>query len=155
MNFALPEPEAVLFCCTLNAIRSPMAEGLTKSVVGTRLYVDSVGVRSKEADGFMIEVMAEIGIDMRGHSPKNFDDLADGSFDLIIALSPEAQHHAVEMTRTMACEVEFWNTFLTPIIEGGRNMSLEAFRTVRDQLRQKLKNAFQGQAHDRICIGIG
>ena len=65
MNFALPEPEAVLFCCTLNAIRSPMAEGLTKSVVGTRLYVDLVGVRSKEADGFMIEVMAEIGIDAR------------------------------------------------------------------------------------------
>ena len=142
MNFALPEPEAVLFCCTLNAIRSPMAEGLTKSLVGTRLYVDSVGVRSKEADGFMIEVMAEIGIDMRGHSPKNFDDLADGSFDLIIALSPEAQHHAVEMTRTMACEVEFWNTFDPSIIEGGRNMSLEAFRTVRDQLRQKIEKRF-------------
>src|SRR3546814_5530161 len=104
-------PEAVLFACTQNSGRSPMAESLLKHLLGHRIYVDSVGVRGRELDPFVIEVMDEIGIDLSRHRPKSFDNLEDTSFDLIISLSPEAQHQAVELTRTMACDVEFWNTF--------------------------------------------
>lgn len=135
-------PDAVLFCCTMNAVRSPMAEGLMKAMYGTTAYVDSVGVRQGEPDGFMIAVMKELGIDMARHHAKTFDELNDGSFDLIIALSPEAQHHAVEMTRTMACDVEFWNTFDPTIIEGSREDRLTAYRQVRDQLRKRLETRF-------------
>ncbi|MDX1736939.1 MAG: arsenate reductase ArsC [Alphaproteobacteria bacterium] len=136
-------PDAVLFCCTMNAIRSPMAEALLKSILGTKVYVDSAGVRpTGETDGFAIAVMNEIGIDISNHEPKSFEDMEDGYFDLIIALSPEAQHHAVEMTRTMACDVEFWNTFDPSIIEGGRDQRLDAYRQVRDQLMRKIKQRF-------------
>ena len=103
-------PGSVLFACTQNAIRSPMAEAIAKQLFGHRIYVDSVGVWAHEIDGFAVAVMDEIGIDISGHKPKSFDDLEDSSFDLIISLSPEAQHRAVEMTRTMACDVEFWPT---------------------------------------------
>ena len=135
-------PDAVMFCCTMNSIRSPMAEGLLKKMHGTKIYVDSVGARSGELDPMMVEVMAEIGVDMSKHTGKTFDQLEDTFFDAIIALSPEAQHHAVELTRTMACEVVFWNTFDPSIIEGSREQRLDAYRQVRDQIHQRLLKTF-------------
>ena len=136
-------PSAVLFACTLNSIRSPMAEGILKFLHGDRIYIDSVGVRDREIDGFCITVMDEIGIDMSQHNGKTFDDLEDSYFDLVIPLSPEAQHKAVEMTRVMACEVEFWNTFDPSIIESDdREIMLDAYRTVRDLLMEKIKARF-------------
>src|SRR5260221_938713 len=135
-------PGSVLFCCTYNAIRSPMAEGLLKQLHGSRIFVDSAGVRAAEIDGFVVAVMDEIGIDLTRHRSKTFDDLEDTSFDLIISLSPEAQHKAVEMTRTMACDVEFWNTLDPSIIEGGREERLDAYRTVRDGLIRRIRQRF-------------
>jgi protein-tyrosine-phosphatase len=137
-----PLPDAVLFACTLNSVRSPMAEALLKHLLGHRIYVDSVGVRGREVDPFVLEVMDEIGIDLSKHRPKTFDDLEDTSFDLIISLSPEAQHQAVELTRTMACDVEFWNTFDPSLIEGNRETRLQAYRGVRDQLRRRIEERF-------------
>jgi protein-tyrosine phosphatase len=136
-------PGAILFACTMNAVRSPMAEGLMKRYFGTSVYVDSVGVRSAELDGFAVAVMEEIGIDISRHRPKVFDDLEDSSFDLIVSLSPQAQHSAVEMTRTMACEVEYWNTFDATIIQGGREAVMEAYRGVRDALEQRIREQFR------------
>ncbi|QJE73393.1 arsenate reductase ArsC [Aerophototrophica crusticola] len=133
---------SVLFACTHNAIRSPMAEGLLKKLQGTRLYVDSAGVREGDQDPFVTAVMAELGVDMSRHRCKTFDQLEDTSFDLVISLSPEAQHRAVEMTRTMACDVEFWHTFDPSIIEGTRETRLDAYRQVRDALMRRLKERF-------------
>jgi protein-tyrosine-phosphatase len=135
-------PGSVLFCCTMNAIRSPMAEGLLKRLHGHQVYVDSVGVRVNPIDPFAIVVMDEIGIDISRHRGKSFDDLEDTSFDLIISLSPEAQHRAVEMTRTMACDVEFWNTFDPSLAEGGREAVLDAYRQVRESLMRRIKARF-------------
>ena len=135
-------PGAVLFCCTLTAIRSPMAAAMLKQILGQRIYVDSVGVRAGELDGFAVAAMDEIGIEIGKHKPKTFDDLEDSSFDLIISLSPEAQHKAVDMTRTMACEVEFWNTFDPSIVEGSREQRMDAYRDVRDGLMQRIRERF-------------
>ncbi len=135
-------PDAVLFACTRNSVRSPMAEGLLKHLLGHRIYVDSVGVRARAIDPFVIEVMDEIGIDMSNHRGKDFEGLEDTSYDLIVSLSPEAQHQAVELTRTMACEVEFWNTLDPTIIEGNRETRLDAYRQVRDTLKKRIEARF-------------
>ena len=135
-------PGSVLFCCTLNALRSPMAEAMLKHLHGRRIFVDSVGVRAGTLDEFAIAVMDEIGIDITKHKSKSFDDLEDDSFDMIVSLSPEAQHKAVDMTRTLAAEVEFWNTFDPSIVEGSRDMRLDAYRQVRDQLMNRLLQRF-------------
>ena len=136
-------PSAVLFACNMNSIRSPMAEGILKFLHGGSIYVDSVGVRKTEINGFCVTVMDEIGIDMSQHNSKSFDDLEDSYFDLVVPMSPGAQHKAVEMTRAMACEVEYWNTFDPSIIESeDRDTMLEAYRTVRDQLMERIKARF-------------
>jgi protein-tyrosine-phosphatase len=135
-------PSSVLFACTQNAIRSPMAEALLKHFHGKRIYVDSVGVRPTEIDPFAIAVMEEIGIDLGAHRAKSFQELEDTSFDLVVSLSPEAQHSAVELTRTMSCEVEFWPIFDASIIEGTRDAQLDAFRDVRDHLRRRILARF-------------
>ena len=87
-------PSSVLFACTFNSIRSPMAEAMMRHLHGRRIYVDSVGVREADLDPFAVAVMDEIGIDIRSTSAKTFDELEDTSFDLVISLSPEAQHSA-------------------------------------------------------------
>ena len=135
-------PDAVLFACNRNSVRSPMAEGLLKHLLGHRIYVDSAGVRASAIDPFVIEVMDEIGIDMSNHRGKDFEGLEDTSYDLIVSLSPEAQHQAVELTRTMACELEFWNTLDPTIIEGNRETRLEAYRQVRDTLKKRIEARF-------------
>jgi protein-tyrosine-phosphatase len=135
-------PGSVLFACTLNAIRSPMAEALLKHFHGSRIYVQSVGVRTSVVDTFAIAVMDEMGIDISRHRRRSFDDLEDDSFDLIISLSPEAQHRAVEMTRHMACEVEFWNTFDPSVVEGSREVRLDTYREVRDSLTRRILERF-------------
>ncbi|MBM3951478.1 MAG: arsenate reductase ArsC [Rhodospirillales bacterium] len=135
-------PSAVLFACTMNSIRSPMAEAILKHLHGKRIFVDSVGARRGEIDGFAVAVMEEIGIDLARHRSKSFAQLEDSSFDLIISLSPEAQHKAMEMTRTMACEVEFWNTFDPSMVEGSREARLDAYRRVRDELYRRIKDRF-------------
>jgi protein-tyrosine-phosphatase len=135
-------PSAVLFACTMNSVRSPMAEALLKHLHGNRIYVDSVGTRKSEIDPFAVAVMEEIGIDLARHRSKSFAQLEDSSFDLIVTLSPEAQHKAMEMTRTMACEVEFWNTFDPTVVEGSREVRLDAYRRVRDELYRRIKDRF-------------
>ena len=136
-------PSAVLFACTMNSVRSPMAEAIMKFLHGHRVFVDSVGVRSGDIDGFAVAVMDEIGIDLSRHNSKTFDDLDDDNFDIVIPLSPQAQHRAVEMTRVTAVEIEFWNTFDPSIIESeDREVKLDAYRKIRDELMIRIKARF-------------
>ncbi|MCG8548263.1 MAG: arsenate reductase ArsC [Alphaproteobacteria bacterium] len=135
-------PGAVLFACTENGLRSPMAEAMLKHLHGHRIYVDSVGVRAGELDAFAVTVMDELGLDISGHTPKAFADLEDTSFDLIISLSPEAQHSAVELTRSSAAELEFWNMFDPSVMEESRELRLDAYRDVRDQILALIQRRF-------------
>ena len=135
-------PGSVLFACSQNAIRSPMAMALMRYLHGKRVYVDSVGVRTLPVDPFAVSVMDEIGIDISSHQPKSFDQLEDDFFDLVVSLSPEAQHRAVEMTRTSSCEIEFWPTMDPSIATGNREMRLDAYRSLRDQLLERIQTRF-------------
>lgn len=138
-------PDAVLFACNMNAVRSPMAEAIMRQLFYKRVYVDSVGVRSNEIDPFVVAVMEEIGIDMSNHHAKTFGELEDTLYDLIITLTPEAHNNALEMTRTMAVEVEYWPTQDPTIVTGSRAQRLEAYRAVRDALVERIRQRF-GQA---------
>lgn len=135
-------PDAVLFACNLNAVRSPMAAGIMRHLYGRYVFVESCGVRAGELDPFAVAAMDEIGVDITRHKPRSFDDLEDTSFDLIISLTPEAQHQAVELTRTMAAEVEYWPTHDPTLAQGNREQRLDAYRQVRDDLMERIKARF-------------
>ena len=86
--------------------------------------------------------MEEISVDLANHAPKTFDQLEDASFDLVISLTPEAQHRAVEMTRGRAAEIEYWPTFDPTLAEGSREARLAAYREVRDHLAKRIAERF-------------
>jgi len=135
-------PGAVLFACTQNAVRSPMAAAIMRHLYGKFVYVESAGARPGVLDPLAVEVMEEIGIEIGKHKPKSFEDLEDGSFDLIVTLSPEAQHKAMELTRTSAADVEYWPTHDPTIFEGSREQRLAAYREIRDEMMRKIKARF-------------
>ncbi len=137
-------PGAVLFACLQNAVRSPMASALMRHFYGQRVFAMSAGVRAGEKDNFAIAAMDEIGIDITPHDPRDIDDLDDMSFDLIISLTPEAHHKALELTRTMAVECEYWPTYDPSLATGSREQIMETYRTIRDQLSKRIRDRFGG-----------
>ena len=139
-------PSAVLFVCTQNVIRSVMAESVMKHFYGRTVYVQSCGVKPGERDPFVTAVMDEMGIDLGKHRPRSFADIEDSSFDLVISLSPEAHHRALEMTRTMAINAEYWPTMDPSITAGSREQILDGYRDTRDLLVRKIKQRFGSMA---------
>jgi len=138
-------PQAVLFMCGQNTVRSPMAAALLRQIVPGGLYVQSAGVRSGEPNPFAIAVMDEVGLDISQHKPWTVDELEDWegfNFDLIITLAPEAHHRALEMTATLATDVEYWPTSDPVGTEGRRELQLDAYRATRDDLKQKIRSRF-------------
>ena len=138
-------PQSVLFACGLNSLRSPMAASLLQQMFPGALYVRSAGVRKGELDPFAVAVMAELGQDISGHKPMTFEELEDWeglNFDLIISLSPEAHHKALELTRTLAADVEYWPTQDPTGTEGSRDQKLVAYREVCDGLLQRIRRRF-------------
>ncbi len=123
-----------------------MAEAMAKDIFGTSIFIDSVGIRNEMGDvnPFTVAVMEEKGIDLTGHTPKNFETLNDNSFDLVITLSPEAHHRALDLTRFYSTEVEYWPTMDPTKERGNRENIMSAFRSVRDYLEGKIKN--------RLCV---
>lgn len=148
MGSGVKSPHAVLFACNFNRVRSPMAEALLKTLAGASIYVDSCGLRHEAdehhgaVDPFARAVMSEIGVDLADHAPKTFDELEDDSFDLVVSLTPEAQHRAVELTRGRAVEIEYWPTFDPTLAEGSRETRLAAYREVRDVLARRIGERF-------------
>ncbi|MGO9391916.1 arsenate-mycothiol transferase ArsC [Rhodoblastus sp.] len=139
-------PRAVLYACSQNSVRSPMAEALTRLLFGNSIEVASVGLRAGEPDGFAMAVMDEAGMDIFRHTPRSFEDLEQFDFDLIVTLSPEAHHRALELSRDKQVEVEYWPTLDATRIEGARDQKLDAYRTVRDGLLKRIKQRFDWRA---------
>src|ERR1051326_46653 len=139
-------PQAVLLACGRNSIRSPMAAALFKHLFGRTIYVASAGVRPGELDPFSVAALGEAGLHLAKHSPMTFEELEDWeglNFDLIITLAPEAHHKALELTRTLAADVEYWPTPDPSIAaDGSREQRLDAYRAVREQLMARIKQRF-------------
>lgn len=128
-------PGAILFMCGMNAIRSPMAEALAKSMLPNGTYIASAGVRTGERDPFVDVVLDEIGLTIGRHQPQTLDDLEDDYFDLIVTLAPEAHHAALELTRSLSVDVSYWPTPDPSVARGTREQILDAYRDVRDHLK--------------------
>ncbi len=137
----------MLFVCAMNSVRSPMAAAIFKHFF-SKTYVGSAGVRKGELDPFAVAAIDELGLNIAKHKPMTLEELEEWeglNFDLIVTLSPEAHHKALDLTRTLAADVEYWPTPDPTIVEGSREQRLDAYREMRDGLMRRIKQRFQGQ----------
>ncbi|WP_262504502.1 arsenate-mycothiol transferase ArsC [Roseivivax sediminis] len=122
-----------------------MAEGITKKLYGTSVYVQSVGVLGDlDIDGFAIAACAEIGVELSRHRARSFEELealgeALSGFDLIVTMSPAARRHALDLTRLFHLSVEYWPVMDPTGIGEDRETKLNAYRQTRDQIHDQLK----------------
>ncbi len=135
-------PSSLLFACSQNSVRSPMAEALAKRLYGQSVFIDSVGVRASDIDGFAVSALDELDVDVHRHHAKTFEDVDAASFELIVTLSPEAHHRALEFTRGTAAEVEYWPIPDPSAADGSRESRLDAYRETRDRILARLKARF-------------
>lgn len=136
-------PSSVLFVCYLNSIRSPMAEGLLKSMVGEKVFVQSCGLEAGELDQLMVSVMAEKGIDMSNHKARTLSDLQDGSFDLVITFTADAGHAAKTIFADQDTVIETW---LLPDPSAGAldvRAMMNNYRAMRSLIENRLKTRFK------------
>ena len=139
-------PQSVLFMCGQNSVRSPMAAALAKHLFGQSLYVGSAGVAKGESDPFVLAAIDEVGLDLSRHRPQTLEDLEENEglgFDLVVTLSPDAHHRALELTRTNAIDVEYWPTPDPTLITGNREQRMDAYRAVRDELEARIRARFR------------
>lgn len=132
----------VLFVCSMNSVRSPIAAALARKFFPGRVIVRSAGVRSGKADGFVHEVMEEIGIDMSVHTPHTMDELMANRFDLVVTLSADAKD-AVEKRNLEMAANEHWPMLDPTTVEGNREAVLSAYRTLRDSLQKKVRERLE------------
>jgi protein-tyrosine-phosphatase len=117
-----------------------MAEAIARHYFGREIYFASAGLKRGAPDPFAIAAMEEIGVDISAHKSHSFEDLEDSNFDLIVTLSPEAHHKALEFTRTMAVDVVYWPTPDATAAQGSREAILDAYRDVRERLTKRIKD---------------
>jgi protein-tyrosine-phosphatase len=119
-----------------------MAEAMARRLYGNSAFLDSVGVRAGDLDSFAVAVLDEIGVDLHKHRGKSFDEIDPSEFELIVTLSPEAHHKALEFTRSASTDVEYWPIPDPSAVEGSRDLRLDAYRRTRDLILARLKTRF-------------
>ncbi len=135
-------PRSVLFLCGMNAVRSPMAEQIARKMLPRSIFVASAGVRQGERDPFVDAGLEEAGMSLGEREPRQMDELEDAFFDLIVTLSPQAHHRALELTRSLAVDVEYWPTPDPTGVTGTREQIMDAYRDVRDRLERRIAQRF-------------
>jgi len=134
-------PNAILFVCYLNSIRSPMAEGLMRKLY-SHTQVQSCGMASGDLDDLMVAVMREKGIDMGEHEAQSLGDVAEQSFDLVIAFTEAAGEAAKAAFDETGTPIEVWP--LPDPSQGSLDVRaiMNNYRAIRDNIETRLKQRF-------------
>ncbi len=135
-------PASVLFVCTLNSIRSPMAEGMMKAQFGNDVYVQSCGLEAGELNDLMIAVMREKNIDMSRHKSKTLAGIADTSFDVAIAFNKDAEAAVHAVFDDSDTVIEVWPTPDPTQSAMDVRAMMDNFRAVRDVIEMRIERKF-------------
>lgn len=134
------KPASILFLCGQNAIRSPMAEAIARAWLPNDIYIASAGIRHGARDAFIGAILEEQGLPPISRDPVRLGDLEDVYFDLIVTLSPDAHHAALELTRTLAVDVEYWPMPDPSDTGGTRDRILDAYRALYQRLSRHIED---------------
>ena len=130
----------ILFVCQRNALRSPIAQALAKHLYINIINSQSAGLFPENIDPFAAAIMSEIGIDIAHHKPNTIENALKQKFQHIISLAPEAHHKILSsIENTDNIKIQYWPTLDPSMIHGNREQKIHAYRQVREQLKQKIK----------------
>ncbi|MEN9213963.1 MAG: arsenate reductase, glutathione/glutaredoxin type [Gloeomargarita sp. DG02_4_bins_56] len=125
----------VMFVCKKNSRRSQMAEGFARTLGGDRVQVTSAGLESSFVDPLTVQVMQEVGIDISQQQSKPLSDFQPEDFDVVISLCGCGVSLPPEwLTRDYFADWQLEDP------EGGE---LDAFRRVRDQVKERVVQLLQ------------
>lgn len=133
-------PRSILFTCSMNSVRSPMAASIAEARLGPDVHVESVGVYEGAVDPFAEAVMKEVGLDISGHVSRSFEAVDAGGFDVIVALTTAAKQEADR--RAPNAIIEFWDMDNPSNTRGSREQVMEAFRETRAALEKRIMERF-------------
>ncbi|MEO0637864.1 MAG: hypothetical protein AAFY73_14625 [Pseudomonadota bacterium] len=133
---------SVLFVCSLNQVRSPMAATIARGLFGKHLFVRSAGIQKGSEDPIVTRVLGELDMPIIRSEPKDITELADANFDLVIVLSDAALPHIEKWAADKSLELEYWPTDDPTQATGNQNQVLDAYRTIRDRLTSRIRDRF-------------
>ena len=135
-------PKRILILCTGNSARSQMAEGLLRHDGGAAFEVYSAGTRPTTVRSEAIAVMREIGIDISGHRSKSADEFVGKDLDFVITVCDNARETCPVFPTNVARL--HWPFEDPAAVTGDEQTRIAAFRTVRDQIREKIRTYLSG-----------
>lgn len=130
----------LLVLCTGNSARSQMGEGLFRNAAGPGWEIFSAGTKPTQVRPEAITVMREIGIDISGHRSKSADQFAGQPFDYIVTVCDNARESCPVFPA--AAQRIHWSFEDPAAVQGSEEDRLQAFRRIRDQIRDKVDNFF-------------
>ncbi len=141
------EKKKVLFVCIHNSARSQMAEAFLNSVAGDRYDVQSAGLEPGVLNPLVVEVMAEVGIDIANNPTKGVLDLLRRGerFDFVITVCDEASAEACPVFPGPGRKIH-WGFHDPGRIEGSREEKLMKIRVIRDDIRLKIREWLKAES---------
>ena len=141
--------QSVLFCCNYNSVRSPMAEGIFKKLIGSNIFVQSAGIYdSLEIDGFTVRVCDEIGVKLNSHRVRSLKEVERlggfvGSFDLIIPMTQRSLQEVKIFSKYVSVEIESWKIREPEKNDLNLEETLDSYRSTRDLIYEKIFQRFK------------
>jgi ArsR family transcriptional regulator, arsenate/arsenite/antimonite-responsive transcriptional repressor / arsenate reductase (thioredoxin) len=127
-------PARVLFICSGNSSRSPMAEGWLNHLGGGRATARSAGISPGSLHPLAVTAMAEHGVDISGHRPVHLSEFADDSFTRVITLCDRARENCGELPTESASA--HWSI---PNPAQAHPPDLDAFRATARELQTRIR----------------
>lgn len=137
----VPRTESVLFLCTGNSCRSQMAEALLRNLAPQTIRSLSAGTEpAKKIHPLAVQVMEEIGISMKGMTPKSLSVFEEKeTFDTVIFVCDKAEKSCPRAFSSAGAHLSW--PFPDPVqVRGSQEKKLQAFRNVRDELKSQIEN---------------
>lgn len=132
---ATAKPVRVLFLCTGNSGRSPIAQALLQAAAGDAVSVLSAGSHPKPINPIAVRVMRDRGLDLSAHRPQHLDAYARRRFDHVITVCDRLRE--ICPTFPGHPQVSHWGLPDPATATAGR-ARLSAFQAVADDLATRI-----------------
>lgn len=132
-----PSRRTVLFLCTGNSARSQMAEGFGRVFAPEGTEVVSAGTEPKGIHPRAIQVMDEVGVDIRPQRSQDIEGIDLESLELVVTLCGSADRRCPPLPAGVA--KEHWPLPDPAAAEGAEGEVVAAFHSARDEIRHRVE----------------